>query len=70
MDDDELRKPLEIDDDLGDLDDSGDLDDALLVEGLKKKTKKTDDDDESFDDLLEAEEAHLPEDSFDDMDLL
>lgn len=69
MDDEQLQKPLNIDgDDLEEMDSLDDLDSDLPQGGIKKKSK--DEDDDSFDDLAEAEDEPLPEDSFDDYDLL
>ena len=60
MDDD--LEPKDLEDEFADDDD--------LISGNKKSKKSSDDvDEDSLDSLVEEEDAVLPEDSFDDVDL-
>lgn len=72
MSDDEEIKPLNPDDldEVTHDDDLDDLDDPLHLDAGKAKAKNGNDDDDSIDDLAESEDAPLPEDSYDDLDLL
>ena len=66
MDELDPKEIEEVDDEV-----DGDIDD--LVPGTtpgKKKSKKTDEEDDSLDTLAEEEDEILPEDNYDDVDLL
>lgn len=70
MSDDDEIKPLNPDDleEVTHEDDLDDLDDPLHLDGIKSKAKKAEDEDDSFDELAEIEDAPLVEDAFDDYD--